>query len=180
MKQPEWTPFQEATLPPMHVKEKELIYGSTDVRCYLNSLYQVNVIEIPSPYPKDSGWPQDPILQLSIKRRDKLAIHDWRHLQKIKNEIVGPERLAVEFYPPESMLVDTANQYFLWVLPPAFGPNLFPFMFKERAVVEGSMGGSRQRPWSKEDRPKDVMSGEEADRRIAEHRRKVMGDEEER
>jgi hypothetical protein len=41
-------------------------------------------------------------------------VHDWRDLQRIKNELVGPECEAVELYPAESRLVDTANQYHLW------------------------------------------------------------------
>ena len=53
-----------------------------------------------------------------------LAIRDvagepllWRHLQRIKNELIGLERVAVEVYPPVSELVDQANMYHLWVLP---------------------------------------------------------------
>ena len=55
------------------------------------------------------------MLWLSIKRRDKEIIHDWRELQTIKNMIVGDEHEGFEVYPAESRLVDTANQYHLWV-----------------------------------------------------------------
>jgi hypothetical protein len=44
-------------------------------------------------------------------RLDGQAIHDWRELQRIKNEIVGDEIEAVELYPAESRLLDTANWY---------------------------------------------------------------------
>jgi hypothetical protein len=37
-------------------------------------------------------------------------VHDWRDLQRIKNQLVGPECEAVELYPAESRKVDTANQ----------------------------------------------------------------------
>ena len=48
---------------------------------------------------------------LSIKRRDRAPVHDWRELQQIKNMIVGDEHEGFEVYPAESRLVDTANQY---------------------------------------------------------------------
>jgi len=57
---------------------------------------------------------------LSIKRHDKKAIHDWRHLQQIKSEIVGGDREAMEIYPKESRVVDTANQYYLFVFPKGY------------------------------------------------------------
>ena len=81
----------------------------TDV-IYVNDLYQVNIDKSP---PHNFG---DEVIvwHISIKRRDKKAIHDWRHLQVIKNELVGEEIEAIEIYPKESRLVDTANQYHLW------------------------------------------------------------------
>jgi hypothetical protein len=54
---------------------------------------------------------------LSIKRMDRESIHDWRHMQQIKNEVIGSEREAVELYPRESRVVDNANQYHLYVAP---------------------------------------------------------------
>jgi hypothetical protein len=54
---------------------------------------------------------------LSIRRNDRKPIRDWRHFQRIKNELVGSEREALELFPAESRLVDEANQYHLWVLP---------------------------------------------------------------
>ena len=50
-----------------------------------------------------------------IKRRDREVIRDWRELQAIKNAIVGPEHEGFELYPAESRLVDTANQFHLFV-----------------------------------------------------------------
>lgn len=57
------------------------------------------------------------LTHLSIKRNDTAAIHNWRHLQQIKNDICGDECEAIEIYPPMSRIVDCANQYHLWVLP---------------------------------------------------------------
>lgn len=87
-----------------------------------------------------------PLLHLSIKRRDKAAIHDWRKLQEIKNALIGPECEAVELYPAESRLVDAANQYHLWAFAdPAFR---LPFGFNERMVTDVPGGNAKQRPRS--------------------------------
>lgn len=53
---------------------------------------------------------------LSIRRNDRKALNDFRHLQRIKNSLCGPEREAVQLYPAESRLMDAANQTHLWVL----------------------------------------------------------------
>jgi hypothetical protein len=39
-------------------------------------------------------------------------------MQRIKDTLAGPDRAAVEVYPPASEVVDQANMYHLWVLPP--------------------------------------------------------------
>lgn len=41
----------------------------------------------------------------------------WRELQRIKNEIVGPDREAVQVYPRSGELVDDADMYHLFVYP---------------------------------------------------------------
>ena len=91
------------------VDAKQIIESMKYASIWLNNLYEVEVRE----HHPDKTWPD--MLWLSIKRIDKEAIHDWRHLQEIKNEIVGPECEAVELYPAESRVVDGANQYHLWV-----------------------------------------------------------------
>jgi hypothetical protein len=78
---------------------------------FMNDGYQVNVGLVEAPFGPacgDMAW-------LSIKRRDRSTVHDWRDLQEIKNRIVGAEHEGFEIYPAESRLVDTANQYHLWV-----------------------------------------------------------------
>lgn len=85
------------------------------------------------------------VLVLSIRRDDRQAVHDWRDFQRIKNQLAGEETEAVELYPAESRLVDSANQYWLWCFPP--GEKL-PFGFGERAVTEdtSAVPGAVQRP----------------------------------
>lgn len=105
---------------------------------WTNDTYQcvITYLEKDKPF----GW-----MHLSIKRRNRGVIRDWRVLQRIKNECAGPEREAVEIFPAESRLVDTANQYHLWALPE--GEKL-PFGFNERLVTdEVGATGARQRPF---------------------------------
>ena len=106
-------------------------------KAFVSSLYQVNVEDVDTPMGK--------VTWLSIKRRDKAAFHDWRELQCIKNAICGPEREACELYPAESRLVDTSNQYHLWVLPEGMA---FPFGYVNREIRTESGGGAVQRSFA--------------------------------
>jgi len=77
-------------------------------------------------------------IHLSIKRIDKKAAKDWRHFQRIKNELLGEEYEAIELYPAESRLVDVANQYHLWSIENPDGtPFIFPVGFQERLTYMG-------------------------------------------
>jgi hypothetical protein len=58
------------------------------------------------------------VVRIGISNNDQTARHDWRDLQRIKNDIVGPEWEAVELYPAESRLVDPSNYFLLWAIPP--------------------------------------------------------------
>jgi len=69
---------------------------------------------------------------LSVKHNDRRAIRDWRHLQRIKNELAGAEREGIDIFPPESQLVDTANQYHIWVLPEGQST---PFTWRQGRLV---------------------------------------------
>ena len=165
-KQQKWTPFEPAVL-----REDQMakVPGSDEIRkdkVFLNSHYQVNVRLIRQP----EGWPCD-MVHLSIKRIDKHPVHDWRHFQWIKNELVGEEHEAIEIYPAESRMVDTSNQYHLWVFAEP-GVRL-PIGFNEgRLVWEGNQNGSKQRNWPDEKRPADCKTEEQ----VAEEVKKRYGD----
>lgn len=128
-----WTPFVPGDIP-----------GHPEIENYRNSRYQVQVRRYTDPA-------IGACVHLSIKLHDKCATHDWRDLQRIKNELLGLEEEAVEIYPAESRLCDSANQYHLWS---AVGKSA-PFGFVERLVtsdqvsVEG-FDPSRQRPFEQE------------------------------
>jgi hypothetical protein len=57
------------------------------------------------------------VTYLVCARRDGEPVHSWLDLQRIKSTLVGEELVAIEVYPPDSHLLDTANCYHLWVLP---------------------------------------------------------------
>ena len=95
--------------------------GEEFVGAWKNDVYTVWQFEV-----LGSGWEH-----LSIKRNDRGAVLDWRHLQQIKDEICGPDREAVELFPAASRLLDAANQRHLWVYPAG---KCFPLGAWERSV----------------------------------------------
>jgi len=62
-----------------------------------------------------SAWGD--ITHLWIRRHDGAMTRSWASLQRIKDELVGEERVAVEVFPARSQLVDAAPMHHLWVLP---------------------------------------------------------------
>lgn len=154
-------PFAEARMPPEYtdpVRIRRIERCSFDEaqriatvhrkeRVFLNDRYQVNVRETEFPG-------VGPMAHLSIKRRDKEPIHDWRDLQEIKNALVGPECEGVELYPAESRLIDEANQFHLFVFT---DPKIrFPIGSTGGRRVAGpeeaAAIGAKQRPFEETDR----------------------------
>jgi hypothetical protein len=109
---------------------------------YLSEFYQVAVDkEI------DHGFPGVLVWWLSIKRIDKEPIMDWRDLQAIKSQICGAEAEAFQLFPAESRVVDTSNQYHLWVWMKAGGGKLprIPIGWETNMVIDESLAGAKQR-----------------------------------
>jgi len=132
------TPFEPAYFPPSWM-DKYTLPGTTVV---MNNRYQVCLR-------KAAIVDGKPITSLSIKRRDKKPIRSWRDLLWIKNQLCGEECEAVEIFPPMSKLLDTSNQYWLWVFPE--GVSLGLGLGNDTAVVcdgDGSTapGRNRQQP----------------------------------
>ena len=125
-----WTPF---------VRGKSLTStGNPNIdtkEVWINSRYQVFVYRV-----QFKGIPH-PMVHLSIKRHSRGTIHDWRDLQRIKQELCGSSCEAVELYPAAIREVDMANQYHLWVLPPGIG---FPFGFTDGRLVSTDSGAKQR------------------------------------
>ena len=157
------TPFKKAHFPIwdlsmserfMYCKSEALKFGLTltneQAKQYYNEMYNCEVwkndlYEVRVFRGSKADWLvheklwQGSMDYLSIKRIDKKAIHDWRHLQLIKNELVSEHREAIELYPKESRLMDTANQYHLFVFPKDY---TIPLGWVKRSVnYESHEGG---------------------------------------
>lgn len=149
-----WRPLERYPPNPEYLRVLAAIedLSTKRIEVWANDYYQVTARIYP-----------DGLTHLSCKREDRLPIHDWRQLQQIKNEVCGPERVGVEVYPPESQIVDTSNEYHLFVLPEGFE---LPFAFKDSDLQtpeqieafnrqhtihdrHGNLvgGKARQRPW---------------------------------
>ena len=146
-----WTPFVETVLdlPPHeeHVQQLFTQYGERMTReiaereieklkgdrIFVNSRYQVNLHD------------EEDFVHLSIKTLDKRPARDWRDFQRIKNELVGEECEGLELFPAESRLIDTANQFHLWVYK---DPTMrIPVGWECGRHVESTVtGGATQRP----------------------------------
>ena len=111
---------------------EEAVQKMDFLEAYENDLYQVGVNFFP------------PFAHLVIRRHDGRPCKEWLHFQQIKNEIIGPENEAMELFPAESRLVDSADEYHLWVhtdptfrFPIGFGSRFILTESKERAFCEG-------------------------------------------
>jgi hypothetical protein len=93
----------------IHRKANEFATENRADERWQNNLFFVTV------YYLDASKGRQGRLHLDVVRRDGQAVHDWRDMQRIKNEIVGPEREALELYPAVSRLHDMCNNYHLWV-----------------------------------------------------------------
>lgn len=88
------------------------------IEIWLNDIYEVWVYKKKlADFLVHSNIYKGKCTYISIKRKDKKPLHDWRHKQEIKNELVGSEVEAMEIYPAESRLHDNANQFHLFCLP---------------------------------------------------------------
>jgi len=142
------------------MKMKPFVEGTTPLpewRAFYNGKYQVQIRQM-------EDWDGDPIVCLAIRREDRKPIMDWRDLQWIKNQLLGPEVEMVQLFPAESRLIDTANQYYLYgYLHPGFR---FPFGFRERMVSQNTSfqfpghGTSKQRPFAEHVVPPDLEEKE--------------------
>lgn len=104
------------------------------------------------------------LLHLSFHDHRRTTRHDWRDLQRLKNDILGPEQEMLEFYPPESLLVDTANEYHLWgfegqsLIRSGVGINDRRLVVEKSGLDDPRIKGSKQRPWRESERPPDLQA----------------------
>jgi len=124
-----------------------------DEEQWMNDEYVVTLRRI---HPKDPDNAETPtIIHLSIRNQDRGVRHDWRHFQRIKNQLCGPEWEAMEIYPAESRLVDGANQFHLWCFPFRIGMGFDKRVVANAAQSAAISPGSVQRDFE----PVDLQYG---------------------
>lgn len=84
-------------------------------------------------YPEVEGWP--PIIEMSLKLNSREPWRDWRDFYRIKSELCGTMCWAIEVYPSQDALVDSANQYHMFVFPPGMQ---FPIRLAQAAITDYS------------------------------------------
>ncbi len=77
--------------------------------CYLNNRYSVQISD------QETKW--GTVVHLWIRRHDGQMPRAWMDLQRIKNELIGENRVAVEVFPAVDNFRNSANMAHLWVLP---------------------------------------------------------------
>ncbi|MGL5922147.1 DUF7694 domain-containing protein [Chroococcidiopsis sp.] len=82
------------------------------LKACLNNVYSVQFFQ------KYTAW--GIINHLMVRRHDAKPIRSWSDMQRIKNELIGSDRVGVEVYPSVTDVVDDANIYHLWVLPAGY------------------------------------------------------------
>jgi hypothetical protein len=65
-----------------------------------------------------TNTPWGEVMHLKVWRSDGSDGITWDQLQELKNETMGPEVCAIEFYPAESDLVNEVKMRHLWEVPP--------------------------------------------------------------
>jgi hypothetical protein len=91
---------------------------------YLNNRYSVQI--------SDEATDWGLVVHLWIQRHDGDMVRSWADMQRIKNELVGPNRVGVEVFPPVKELLDQANIAHIWVMPEGF---VLPFTLKRGTIT---------------------------------------------
>lgn len=105
-----WESFDripESERPELWVRTRERIGDLESV--WKNNIYIVQIYR--------RATTRGPALHLAIRRNDEEEVHGWSDLQRIKNEVVGEHRVAIEVYPAAADLKDEANMRHLFILP---------------------------------------------------------------
>ena len=140
--------LKDAGIDVSYAQLKKVLKTDADAEVYVNDTYTVTKADASQAqmvYAKrDTGWPA--MWYLSIKRNDKEVIWDWRELQEIKNLLCGESNEGMQLFPAESRVVDTANQYHLFVIKQ---PNMFiPVGFPTRMVTDIPVLNAKQRTFA--------------------------------
>ena len=121
-----------------------------------------------------NGWPK--VVELSLKLNTREPWNDWRDFYRIKSELCGTACWAMQMYPSQAELLDTANQYHMYVLDPSCSTfplrqlqppmtDYGPEWEKTIAALDEQMGpgsfakiakNAKQRPWQEHHKCDDL------------------------
>jgi hypothetical protein len=114
----DWDKMGSVVMPQKILQELKEILNADDI-CF-NNTYQCRVRR------------NNDYTHLEISRHDNAPMHNWQHIQQIKNDICGEECEGIELYPAMGRIVDFNNHYHLWVLEPG---KKIEVGFRDRMVV---------------------------------------------
>lgn len=110
--------YVDLTKERLHADWEGMVSKETINRIYeqmkRETLYKSEHYQVAIDKETSHGFPGMIVWHLSIKRNDKEPVMDWRDLQDIKNKLVGPDYEAIQLFPAEDRVIDTANQYHLY------------------------------------------------------------------
>lgn len=89
--------------------------------------YQFEIAHVNDVFSVLDRWLPNGVRHLAITSLSQVR-PTWLEMQRIKDEIAGPNATAVEVYPPHTEIVDDADMYHLWVLN---GPLDFSLYYEE-------------------------------------------------
>ena len=92
-------------LPANALPEKPRGWGAEVTTVYRNKVFAVLVRPIPAG------------LHLAVSSLSGIR-PSWHEMQRIKNDVLGPDATAVEVYPPASQVVDGADMFHIWAVGP--------------------------------------------------------------
>ena len=89
-------------------------------RAFRNNRYTVMIYD-------NAETTHGPATQVLIQNHtDTPIINHWWEIQRIKNEVFGPEVTAIEYLPAESELINTHNIYWIFIFPEGVIPKILP------------------------------------------------------
>ena len=121
-----------------HFSEEDIKRAIHKDEVWGNDRYTVTVT-----FKTDQG--RDGYIEIGVHNHKRTTIMHWAHLQQIKNEIAGPGREAVMIFPSEDRLVDTANEYWLYVYPTGEFPRWDGVTDQDGYAVEEPLGMNKGR-----------------------------------
>lgn len=130
---------------PMRQTDTVRLSNGEEAAIWENRFYSCSVRRYTQGFPIDNS----PYVILGLTHVSETARHDWRDMQRVKNDLCGEEWEGLELYPAESRLVDPSNRFYLWCVPP--GVIHWGLDVSGRRVLTMAASIAPQRPFPDED-----------------------------